>query len=115
MALWIAAGASPKEIAARAGHTSVVTVVDRYGHLLPGSETKVNDALDDMARDALSDPVPTAVEIPTGEISRHIRAIKPAKRKNAAPEKAAIPRGTTWAMRDLNSRPLPCEGSALAS
>jgi hypothetical protein len=41
--------ASPREIAARAGHSSVVTVLDRYGHLLPGSEDKVNDALDAMA------------------------------------------------------------------
>lgn len=49
VALWIAAGASPREIAARAGHSSVVTVLDRYGHLLPGSEDKVNDALDAMA------------------------------------------------------------------
>lgn len=48
VALWIAAGASPKEVAARAGHTSVVTVLDRYGHLLPGSEDKVNDALEAM-------------------------------------------------------------------
>lgn len=58
MALWIAAGASPKEVAARAGHSSVVTVLDRYGHLLPGHEDKVNDALDAMA-DAAS-PAPTA-------------------------------------------------------
>jgi hypothetical protein len=28
---------------------SVVTVLDRYGHLLPGSEDKVNTALDAMA------------------------------------------------------------------
>jgi integrase len=32
VALWIAAGASPKEVAARAGHTSVSFVLDRYGH-----------------------------------------------------------------------------------
>jgi integrase len=52
VAFWIAAGASPKEIAARAGHSSVVTVLDRYGHLLPGSEDRVTDALDDLARGA---------------------------------------------------------------
>jgi integrase len=51
-ALWIAAGASPKEIAARAGHTSVSVVLDRYGHLLPGHEDKVNDALDAFAHSA---------------------------------------------------------------
>lgn len=49
VALWIAAGASPREIANRAGHTSVVTVLDRYGHLLPGSEDRVNAALDHLA------------------------------------------------------------------
>lgn len=58
VALWIAAGASPKAIAARAGHTSVVTVLDRYGHLLPGHEDAVNDALDALA-DAAT-PSPTA-------------------------------------------------------
>jgi integrase len=56
VALWIAAGASPKEIAARAGHTSVVTVLDRYGHLLPGSEDKVNTALDAIAAAATATP-----------------------------------------------------------
>lgn len=49
VAFWIAAGASPKEIAVRAGHTSVVTVLDRYGHLLPSTEDHVTDALDEMA------------------------------------------------------------------
>jgi integrase len=49
VALWIAAGATPKEIATRAGHSSVVTVLDRYGHLLPGSEERVNAALDALA------------------------------------------------------------------
>jgi integrase len=52
VAFWIAAGASPKEIAVRAGHSSVVTVLDRYGHLLPGSEDHVTDALEAMARTA---------------------------------------------------------------
>jgi integrase len=56
VALWIAAGASPNEVAARAGHSSVVTVLDRYGHLLPGHEDKVNDALDLMATGATATP-----------------------------------------------------------
>jgi integrase len=49
VALWIAAGASPTDIASRAGHTSVAVVLDRYGHLLPGSDERVNDALDALA------------------------------------------------------------------
>jgi integrase len=56
VALWIAAGASPEEVAARAGHTSVVTVLDRYGHLLPGSEERVTDALEAMAQAAKAVP-----------------------------------------------------------
>jgi integrase len=35
VAFWIPAGASPPEVAARAGHASMVTVLDRYGNLLP--------------------------------------------------------------------------------
>jgi integrase len=52
VAFWIAAGASPKEIAVRAGHRSVVTVLDRYGHLLQTSEDHVTSSLDAMARGA---------------------------------------------------------------
>ncbi len=63
VALWIAAGASPKEIASRAGHTSVVTVLDRYGHLLPGSEDKVNDALDALAEAAIPDATASVVQL----------------------------------------------------
>ncbi len=33
ISLWIAAGANPKQVAVRAGHTSVSVVFDRYGHL----------------------------------------------------------------------------------
>lgn len=56
VALWIAASASPKEIAVRAGHTSVVTVLDRYGHLLPTTATDVTDRLEEMARSARPGP-----------------------------------------------------------
>lgn len=33
-----------------AGHSSVATVLDRYGHLLPGQEDRVTDALEAMFR-----------------------------------------------------------------
>lgn len=56
VAFWIAAGASPKEIARRAGHASVVTVLDRYGHLLPGEEDRVTEALDLMAQASAARP-----------------------------------------------------------
>jgi integrase len=45
VALWIA-GAGPKEVATRAGHTSVSFTLDRYGHLYPESDTALRDRLD---------------------------------------------------------------------
>jgi integrase len=52
VAFWIAAGAQPLEVARRAGHTSVVVVFDRYGHLLPRDDDPVTDALDELAAGA---------------------------------------------------------------
>ena len=49
VALWIAAGANPKQIATRAGHTSVSVVLDRYGHLLPQHEDPLMLALEASA------------------------------------------------------------------
>ena len=54
VAYGIAAGTASKEIARRAGHASVVTVLDRYGHQLPGEEDRVTDALDLMAQAAVA-------------------------------------------------------------
>lgn len=51
VSLWVAAGASPKQIASWAGHTSVAVVLDRYGHLFPGHEDAVLDRLDGFAAD----------------------------------------------------------------
>ena len=48
VALWIAAGANPKQIAARAGHTSVSVVLDRYGHLLPQHDGELMRRLEDL-------------------------------------------------------------------
>lgn len=46
VSLWIAAGITPKEIAARAGHTSVQFSLDRYGHLYPTSAADFTSRLD---------------------------------------------------------------------
>jgi integrase len=48
VALWIAAGASPKEVAVRAGHTSTSFVLDRYDHLFPESDAALCDRLDTL-------------------------------------------------------------------
>lgn len=52
VSLWIAAGASPKQIAVWAGHTSVSIVLDRYGHLFPGNAEPVLERLEALSRDA---------------------------------------------------------------
>lgn len=52
VSLWIAAGATPKQVATWAGHTSVSVVLDRYGHLFPRNEVPVLDRLDLLARPA---------------------------------------------------------------
>ena len=46
VALWIAAGASPKEVASRAGHTSVSFTLDRYGHHYPEADAILRDRLE---------------------------------------------------------------------
>lgn len=55
VAMWIHAGASPTEVAARAGHRSVVTVLDRYGHLFPNTEQRLNEQLDALYSAAVDD------------------------------------------------------------
>ena len=52
VALWIAVDANPVDIARRAGHSSVSVVLDRYGHLMPGTQDKVTDALDTLANES---------------------------------------------------------------
>ena len=44
--LWIAAGAGPKEVATRAGHTSVSFTLDRYGHLYPEADLSLRERLE---------------------------------------------------------------------
>ena len=67
--IWIAAGANPKEVSTRAGQTSVSFTLDRYGHLFPGSESKLNDSLDayvgQVREHAAGDPATSAVEVAT--------------------------------------------------
>lgn len=39
-------GAHPKEIQARAGHSSITVTMDPYGHLFPGQDEALADRLD---------------------------------------------------------------------
>jgi hypothetical protein len=67
VALWIAAGANPKEVSVRAGHTSVAFTLDRYGHLFPGHDDEPPDRLDAMHAQGLrAVPDGAVVELPGG-------------------------------------------------
>jgi integrase len=46
VALWIAAGTNPKEVSARAGHSSVSFTLDRYGLLYPEADVALRSRLD---------------------------------------------------------------------
>ena len=56
VALWIAAGANPKQVSVRAGHTSVAFTLDRYGHLFPDADTQLRKQLDRFARGSRTAP-----------------------------------------------------------
>jgi Phage integrase family len=63
VALWIAAGANPKEVAARAGHASVSFTLDRYGHLYPEADTALRDRLEVLCGAARPTPEGTVVRL----------------------------------------------------
>lgn len=46
----IAQGAHPKEIQARLGHASIMTTMDRYGHLFPSLGAQLDDNLENVFR-----------------------------------------------------------------
>jgi integrase len=50
----ISQGAHPKAIQARMGHSSIVTTLDRYGHLFPALDEQIAEGLDTVWRDALA-------------------------------------------------------------
>ena len=60
-ALSIAAGAHPKLISARLGHSTIQITLDRYGHLFPSVEEALADALDAAFQSAVSAPSVSAV------------------------------------------------------
>jgi hypothetical protein len=51
-ALLIAEGAHPRAMMERLGHSSVTVTLNTYGHLMPGLEERLTEALDDTYRAA---------------------------------------------------------------
>jgi hypothetical protein len=92
VALWIAAGANPKEVAARAGHSSVSFTLDRYGHLYPEADTALRDRLDALYGTARSTPEATVVRL-RGQAGRgpSVAPGGPGDDESAAPGKRTAP------------------------
>jgi integrase len=70
VALWIAVGANPKEVAARAGHTSVSFTLDRYGHLYPEADTALRDRLDSLYVAGEQAGAGMVIELPRDKLPR---------------------------------------------
>jgi integrase len=73
VALWIAAGAGPKEVASRAGHTSVSFTLDRYGHLYPEADTALRDRLDALYVAGSQAEPGRVIELPPGPLAAPAR------------------------------------------
>ena len=103
MALAIEAGAHPKAIQTRMGHSSINVTFDRYGHLFPELDERIADGLDAAWSRAL------AVS-PRPERGLAVIGGDPASADSQSDQHIQ-----GWARRDSNSRPPPCKGGALAS
>jgi integrase len=100
VALWIAAGASPKEVARRAGHTSVKTVLDVYGHLYDEADVALRERLEAMF-------VPV-VALPTDSCGPGEHKA-PSQAPSPTEESGLILENGEWVWQDLNLRPHPCK------
>jgi hypothetical protein len=69
VALWIAAGANPKEVSVRAGHTSVAFTLDRYGHLFEGHDLELRYRLDTMLAEGLKEAAATGSVVPLRSVT----------------------------------------------
>ncbi len=63
MALTIAAGADPKRVSVRAGHSSVAFTLDRYGHLYESDEDDLTMRLDALLEGTRPTPDATVVSL----------------------------------------------------
>ncbi len=100
-AILIAQGEHERVIADRLGHANPMVTMTTYAHLFDGLDVAAAERLDEAWAQSVTDPGRTQA-IPT-PISMNLDSRNP-----------PISRGVLWwALRDLNPRPLPRQGSAL--
>ncbi|MGH2752278.1 MAG: tyrosine-type recombinase/integrase [Actinomycetota bacterium] len=93
VAMWVAAGADPKEVSVRAGHSSVAFTLDRYGHLYHDAEDDILERLDALLFESLV------------RISRGPTAAPPTRVRSLPTSSSLLTCSFTgWPQRDLN----PC-------
>jgi len=90
---WIAHGATAKQVQVWAGHQSVATVFDRYGHLFPGGEDPVMDSIDVNAAALVAGPGDPLEDNIVDTRANHARnpRDRSASRATPAPTKKAEP------------------------
>jgi len=69
VALAIEAGAHPRALMERLGHSSITVTLGRYGHLLPGQDEAIADRLEaaHLDRATATSSMPTAVQLALAE------------------------------------------------
>jgi hypothetical protein len=78
--LLIAEGAHARALMERMGHSSITVTLNTYGHLLPGLEARLTDALDARGR-AARDEVSRSVRSRGGRAKvRQLRSVSTASR-----------------------------------
>ncbi|MEP6642633.1 MAG: tyrosine-type recombinase/integrase [Gaiellales bacterium] len=92
--LMIAAGLNTKALSVYMGHASVVITLDRYGHLLPGSEAQAAAVLDTYlkharAEEPRSDPPAGAVSVETDAPIKHHATSRPTTATRKRPSNTA--------------------------
>ena len=100
---WIAAGASPKEVARRAGHTSVKTVLDVYGHLYDEADAALRERLEAMFVPVATLPGPDSCGPSAAQAM--VRTLQ--EHAGRAGTLGLTSENEGWACQDLNLGPHP--------
>jgi len=83
---WITAWWTPKEVQAAAGHASITTTFDRYGHLMPNNRAHQRERLAAL-RGTQAHLRHTAPDRPTAEVAPNSQKPRVSRAFRGAPER----------------------------
>jgi hypothetical protein len=88
--LMIAAGVNAKALSTYMGHANISITLDRYGHLMPGSEDEAAELLDAYLERANTQARRAAVEAPADLTGAHTGAHPLCEQENPCKEPSSI-------------------------